>query len=70
MARIRAQTTLPILVGFGISTRSDFEAVGRFADGAAVGSALLDAVDRGTVGEAAETARRFVANLKATDTSL
>ena len=64
VARIRAHTTLPILVGFGISTHSDVLAVTRFADGVVVGSALLNAVDLAPNGEAAKTAGRFVAELK------
>lgn len=46
IGRVRAQTTLPLAVGFGISTPEQAAAVGRAADGVIVGSALIDAVDR------------------------
>jgi tryptophan synthase alpha chain len=40
MARIRARTKLPAVVGFGISTRAQVAEVARNADGVVVGSAL------------------------------
>ena len=40
--RIKAQTTLPVAVGFGIRTPEDAAAVVRVADAAAVGTALVD----------------------------
>ncbi|MGQ0647529.1 MAG: tryptophan synthase subunit alpha, partial [Gemmatimonadaceae bacterium] len=43
VARLRAATTLPICVGFGISTAAQAAAVGRLADGVVVGSALVKA---------------------------
>ena len=61
--RIRRRTDLPILVGFGVSKRRDVEEVGRIADGAVVGSALLDAVDNAAAEDAPETARAFVESL-------
>ena len=42
VARIKAQTTLPVAVGFGIRTPEDAAAVVRVADAAAVGTALVD----------------------------
>ena len=62
--RIREHTALPILVGFGISTREHVETVSGFADGVMVGSALLDEVGRAPEGEAATRAGEFVARLK------
>ena len=61
--RIRQHTDLPVLVGFGISSRDHVEAVGRFADGAAVGSALLDAIGAAPQGKVLETADEFVRRL-------
>ncbi len=46
VARLRAATTLPIAVGFGISRREHAEAVGRIADGIVVGSALVAAAEQ------------------------
>lgn len=46
VARIRGQGTLPIAVGFGISTAEHVRQVGRYADAAVVGSALVDVIAR------------------------
>ena len=42
--RLKATTELPVAVGFGIRTPEQAAAVGRFADGVVVGSALVDIV--------------------------
>jgi tryptophan synthase alpha chain len=44
VARIRAHTTLPVVVGFGLSTRSQVAAVAAEADGVVVGSALVNVI--------------------------
>ena len=44
--RVRSYTPLPIAVGFGISQPKHFEAIGRIADAAVVGSAIIDVIDR------------------------
>ena len=62
--RIRKHTDLPVLVGFGISRREHVEAVGRFADGAVVASALLDAIDKSPREQALKTAQEFVERLR------
>jgi tryptophan synthase alpha chain len=41
VARLRGATTLPICVGFGISTPDQAAAVGEMADGVVVGSAIV-----------------------------
>jgi tryptophan synthase alpha chain len=46
VARLRAATTLPICVGFGIARPEHAAAVGRVADGVVVGSALVEAAGR------------------------
>lgn len=62
--RIRAGTDLPIAVGFGISTVEQVRTVARWADGVAVGSALVAIIGR--EGRAAcAAAGRFVRELKA-----
>lgn len=60
VARVRAATTLPIAVGFGISTPAQASAVARIADGVVVGSALVD--ELGANGVAA--AGRFLGSLR------
>ena len=44
--RIRKFTKLPIAVGFGISNAEQFAQVGQFADAAAVGSAIVQAIEQ------------------------
>jgi tryptophan synthase alpha chain len=44
--RIRRHTSLPIAVGFGVSTPEQAAAIGRNADGVVVGSALVNAIAR------------------------
>ncbi len=44
VARIRQHTALPVVVGFGISTREQVKQVGRVADGVVVGSALVNVI--------------------------
>jgi tryptophan synthase alpha chain len=45
--RVRAASTLPVLAGFGIRTAEQLRHVAAHADGAIVGSALIEALDRG-----------------------
>lgn len=44
LSRVRSLTKKPFVVGFGISTRQDVERVSAIADGAVVGTALLEAI--------------------------
>lgn len=53
VARIRRHTSLPIAVGFGISTRSQVAEVAAKADGVVVGSALVNCI-REHLGERAK----------------
>ncbi|RCL02341.1 MAG: tryptophan synthase alpha chain [Candidatus Tokpelaia sp. JSC189] len=41
---IKAHTTLPVAVGFGIKTRAQVEQIGQVADGVVVGTALVNAI--------------------------
>jgi tryptophan synthase alpha chain len=47
VARVRAATTLPVAVGFGISTAAQVRETARLADGVVVGSALVEALGAG-----------------------
>jgi tryptophan synthase alpha chain len=62
--RIRRFTKLPIAVGFGISTPEQFAAVGKFADAAVVGSAIVHVIEQNPGREAA-TVSEFVRQLRA-----
>jgi tryptophan synthase alpha chain len=44
LQRVRNQTTLPLAVGFGISTAAHVQQVGQIAEGAVVGSALITTI--------------------------
>jgi tryptophan synthase alpha chain len=48
LERIRQATSLPVAVGFGIKTEADAAAVGKTADAAVVGSALVAEISRFT----------------------
>ena len=48
VARLKAATTLPVAVGFGIRSPDQAAAVARVADGVVVGSAIVDAVGQAT----------------------
>jgi tryptophan synthase alpha chain len=58
--RVRAHTSLPIVVGFGISTADHVRALRGVADGVAVGSAALDTIARAERGSREAALRDFV----------
>ncbi|MBI1173155.1 tryptophan synthase subunit alpha [bacterium] len=47
VARIKAQTDLPVIVGFGINTPAAAEAIASVADGSVVGSAIVKLIGEG-----------------------
>jgi tryptophan synthase alpha chain len=62
VARLRKVTTLPVCVGFGVSTSEQAAAVARLADGVAVGSAVVKAADE-SVARAASVVRELRAGI-------
>ena len=64
VGRLRRYTSLPVAVGFGISTAEQFGAVGEFADAAVVGSAIVETIERNP-GKEAESVAQFVRQLSA-----
>ena len=64
-ARMRRESPLPVALGFGLSRPEHVREVGRFADAAVVGSALVDVIAKGgdTPAVAADV-ERFVRWLK------
>jgi len=58
--RLRESATLPVCVGFGVSTPDQAAAVARIADGVVVGSAIVRAA-----GESVEAAAKLTASLRA-----
>jgi len=67
--RIRRFTKLPIAVGFGISTPEQFASVGKFAEGAVVGSAIVQVIEQNPGREASAVAE-FVRQLSAVSSQL
>jgi tryptophan synthase alpha subunit len=63
VGRVRRHTSLPIVVGFGVSRREHVEAIGQYADGAVVGSALIDALDAAPRPKIASQVREFLESL-------
>ncbi|HTH52540.1 MAG TPA: tryptophan synthase subunit alpha [Edaphobacter sp.] len=63
--RLRQFTKLPIAIGFGISNAEHVRAVGKFADAAVVGSALVQLIEKTGPERAAEEVGKFVAELRA-----
>ena len=62
VARLKAATALPVVVGFGIRTPEQAAAIARVADGVVVGSAIVELVGEHG-GEAPEMVREYVATL-------
>jgi tryptophan synthase len=58
--RIKAQTDLPLAVGFGISKREHVQAVGKLADAAVIGSAIIATLDAAGKDSRAQNVREFV----------
>ena len=64
LERVRAATSLPLAVGFGISEARHARQVAEIADGVVVGSALLNIVERAAE-HSTQAVREFVASLRA-----
>ncbi len=65
IASIRTASDLPVVVGFGISEPEHVRQVTSFADGAVVGSALVNVIATHTTsGDIVERAKSFVASMK------
>lgn len=60
LARVRAETALPLAVGFGITSADHVRAVGRLADGAVIGSAFVRTVAAAPASERPAAVRAFL----------
>ncbi len=69
VSRLRAFTQLPIALGFGISNREQFAAVGAYADAVVVGSAIVQLVERNG-DKAAASVGEFICSLKGRSAAL
>ncbi|MBM3925180.1 MAG: tryptophan synthase subunit alpha [SAR202 cluster bacterium] len=70
VSRVRRHTPLPLAVGFGISKREHMEAVGRSADAAIVGSALIKTIQEASRDKMLDRASRFVRELRGLEPAL
>jgi tryptophan synthase alpha chain len=62
--RLKQFTTLPIALGFGISTPAHVQAVAGFADAAVVGSAIVGLVEKTPAADAPQAVGEFVRSLR------
>jgi len=65
VARIREKSSIPVVVGFGISDPEQAGTVASFADGVVVGSALVKLFEKYQGKELTENVVEFVSSLKA-----
>jgi tryptophan synthase alpha chain len=65
VAELRADASVPVAVGFGVSTPAQASRIAAVADGVIVGSALIDALDAGGVAAAASLIREMRAAMDA-----
>ena len=68
IARVRAHTSAPVCVGFGICTPEQAKQVGQLADGVIVGSACVKTI--GGSENPVEAARQFAAEFRSALDSL
>jgi len=61
---VRSKTDLPVAIGFGISTPEHVAKVATYADGAAIGSALINALADGPADKAPQRAADYVKSLQ------
>ncbi|HEY8767062.1 MAG TPA: tryptophan synthase subunit alpha [Dehalococcoidia bacterium] len=59
LERVHKQISLPIAVGFGISQPKHFQAVGRIADAAVIGSAIIDEIAKSGPSEREERLKQY-----------
>ena len=62
--RIRRWSKLPVAVGFGISNAQHVAQVAEFADAAAIGSAIVELIERSTPDSAPGEVARFISGLR------
>ena len=63
VGKVRQYTDLPIAVGFGVSKPNHIQELRRYADGAVIGSALINAIGTGSNTEVTNRAHNFIRSL-------
>jgi len=65
LARVRRHTDLPLVVGFGVSRPEHVQSLRQAADGAVVGSAIVDLLERTPAPQHAQALHHYAASLRA-----
>ena len=65
LSRVRRHTSLPLAVGFGVSSAEHVRTIGWHAEAAVVGSALLNAIEQAGPAQATQAAQAQIAALAA-----
>ncbi len=60
IARVRAHTSLPIAVGFGVSRPDHVAHIGQLCEAAVIGSAIIDVIERAPPEQRAERLREYI----------
>ena len=60
---VKKLTDIPVAVGFGVSDKSDVENIGKFADAAIIGSALINRLKNCKNDNIIKTAESFIESL-------
>tara|TARA_B100000902_G_C27292551_1_gene908004 strand:+ start:1212 stop:1979 length:768 start_codon:yes stop_codon:yes gene_type:complete len=61
--QVRNYTSVPVAVGFGVSNKSDIAEIGKFADGAIIGSALINKIRETKDDNIVDVAGKFISSL-------
>ncbi len=62
--RVRKHTDVPVIQGFGVSTKEHVDSIATYADGAIVASAMFDAIERAPDGQKVPAVVDFIKGLK------
>ena len=60
---VKVHTDTPVAVGFGVSNKSDVNNIGKFADAAIVGSALINQIKNNRDGNIIKITESFISSL-------
>ena len=60
---VKKNTSIPVAVGFGVSNKSDVSEIGKFADGAIIGSALINKIRESKDDNIVDVAGKFISSL-------
>ena len=64
VGRVKRHTDVPVIQGFGVSSKEHIDAIATYADGAIVASAMFDAIENAPADRKVQAAVDFVKGLK------